>query len=289
VRIVPRRAGHREYATDVGPRLNAHIHRHRDAAFEAALQDGFMLYSFTFEDFLGRAEQNQDAYGHLAMILVSTQDAFRGLIGGHINLSAMTVAVLTRVILELRCHLTFITTRSEPTVWAERFARFGRFQKLVHDQRLPPEERRLTAEERAQLSTDCAEWICPTNKGSRFANNWWEWEPTLRRKSLRFIASESGLSNEYQKVYSSTSLFVHGSPRIRTSYEDANGNVAAIAIPAKLKPITHLGAAYAMSTLRTACDFFGVVFDRAEEIGWRERMMAANTSASGTSGPAPAR
>ena len=38
---------HREYATDIAPRLNQHIEQLRDRAYEEFLGEAVMLFSFT--------------------------------------------------------------------------------------------------------------------------------------------------------------------------------------------------------------------------------------------------
>jgi len=273
---------HHEYARDIGPRLDQYLEEKRDRPFEAALREGFMFFAFTYEDFGKEAKKNKELFPKLATMLVGLEDSLRGIWLGFAHLSPMTIAALTRIVLELRINFTYIVSSEDPALNADRFFRYAELQKLAHDESKPKKDRRLSESERKTLMSLCSEWIETKKDGTlRFIYDWWKADPALARASLRTLAAKVGLEKEYELIYSSTSLFVHGSPRmLKYGYGDDAGNIAPLGNPMTCKRIAFLGFRYAVMCLQRACEFFDVPFDAGANREWIGRM-AAPTNRSG--------
>src|SRR2546430_249121 len=138
-----RHKNHMEYAQAVGPRLDQFINQQRDPAVEAALAEGFFLFSFVMEDFKEKATKNADLFLKIGIQLITMQDALRMLHVAVAGLSTVTVATLTRVALEHYCKLKFIITSDNPALYADRYERFAQIERLIHDSVKDPDKKMI--------------------------------------------------------------------------------------------------------------------------------------------------
>jgi len=267
---------HHDYAADVGPKLQQFIEQQRDRPFENVLGEAFMLFSWVMEDFEAKTKttQQKEMFKKLGIILIEMQDALRGLHAGQVDLSAVTVAALARIIFELRCNLRFIFTRKDPALYADRFNRFAGIEKLVHDDRKLAGQRMLSPAERDRIQKDCPEWIKRKKSGEiRYDLNWTA-DPQF--DSFKKIAEAAGLLTEWEIMYDVTSKFVHGSPLLVNGYRSPNGHVGPIGRPDHVKQTSAIGAKWAIDALMDAARFFGVPFERFTQAQWWARLIAAS-------------
>jgi len=258
---------HHSYWRDVAPRLNAHVEKHRDAAFEAALIEALALFSFVQETFQLESTQNQHLLGHLAPMMVETLDILRALPAAMAELSPVALASLARISFEVHCNLVFITGTGDAPKWADRYARFSQVQKLLREHKRPDDRRAIFSDaELAAIRNSCQEWIRITKKGKEEILT--HWTADDRARTLRQIATRIGMLGEYGTVYSATSAFVHGASSVGNFYL-SSGGLGAIGSPAVCKRLAYLGAHYSIKTLIAASQFFGVPISDDALDTWR--------------------
>ncbi len=261
-----------EYEADVGPRLREFIDGQRDRVFEKAVSDAFAFFAFVTEDFRAKAQANVDIYDRIGIMLVELLDAFRGLLQGQAALSPVTIAALTRVALEVRMNLEFILSQANAAVWADRYQRYAQVSKLAHDNRKAPGERRLTGAEVAEIRRLCPEWVKDRPDGTYKLNL--NWTADAQFDSLRKIATQVGLSSDYENTYAATSEYVHGTYLLVNAYRGPEG-IGPVGSVAKCKQMTFLGVSHCLRALRATCTFFQVPLDPLAFAQVREAMREA--------------
>jgi hypothetical protein len=255
----------------------------RDKPFEVALAHALFLFAYVFEDFKAKATKNVEVFDDIAVMLIEMLDVVRALVHGYGELSPVTLGVLTRVSLELRCNLKFVFTRADPAMYADRFKRFGEFQTVRDDLMKALDNGVLTSNERHALARLFSEWL---DKKGR-PRNGMNFTGDEQFKSVRRVAKEVGLADDYDKAYTTFSLYVHGSALLVRSYADSDGKIGPLGDPARCKSMALVAVTYCMETLRDTALFFGVPWDPSEFDAWQERIVAASPETGVSLAPRP--
>ena len=140
----------------------------RDRECESALNDAFLLYSFTIEDMKQKATTNAQILNDVAITFITLQDVLRGTVHAMSILSPATVATLLRTAFEIRCNLKFIYTSLAPAIYAERFRRFRSASILYNEQHNHPTEAKVSTARRQELLRESDEWIRKAHPDGRF-------------------------------------------------------------------------------------------------------------------------
>lgn len=270
---------HLEYAQRVGPLLDQFVNQQRDLPVEAVLVEGFFLASFVMEDFKAKATKNAELFDKLGIQLITMQDALRMLHVAVAGLSTVTVATLTRVVLEQRAKLKFIFTREDPALYADRFERFGQVERLIHDSTKEDGAKMISPAELERIGKLCPEWIVTKeNKKKRrpVVNGFWSnWTADERYTSIRAVAEAAGMLDEYETTYAMTSKFVHGSSLLENLYRGPQGNIGPVGQPVHCKRMAFLAVKNALDAVKEAAQFFGVPWNDDHCAEWKYRLLEA--------------
>ncbi len=140
--------------------------------------------------------------------------------------SNVVLGSLLRVAFEVRCNFEFIASRAEPARYADRYRRFGRVSELAHEEQLPPDQRRVAPETRAEILATCREWVSVKSDGElRFGR---DWVAEKEFSNLKKRAVAVGLIDDYLKVYGATSQYVHGTMLLWNGSQGPDGKVGPI-------------------------------------------------------------
>lgn len=263
-----------EYRKAVAPRLDEEIAARRDTECEIVLAHAFLLFSYVIEDMQSKATKDRAILDTIGIMLVELQDVLRGVVHGMGAVSPVVLGSLLRVAFEVRCNFEFITSRAEPARYADRYSRFGRVSELAHDEQLPPDQRRVKPETRAEIVAECGEWIrIKTGGGLHFDH---DWNAEKEFSNLKKRALAIGLADDYLKVYGATSQYVHGTMLLWNGYRGPDGKVGPLGSTAPCRRMALLAVYHCMHTLRTAAEFFGLPFDEAEYLHWRVQWVASS-------------
>jgi hypothetical protein len=195
--------------------------------------------------------------------------------------SPVVLATMLRVAIEIRCNFKFIMTRDDAPKYADRYSRFGGLITLVHDSEAPSGPQ-LSPEQREKIIAGSGEWISRKKDGSlRFDLNWTA-DPAF--SSLKKIAAEVGLRNDYYTAYGATSQAVHGTARVGGLYREEGGGLHPIGVRIPCKRLAFLGANHCMRLLSNAAAFFGLPFGDMDYVAWRAMMLDASQDAMGGPG-----
>lgn len=270
----------REFAEHVSANLDQYIATRRDRALEDALWHGFLLYSYVVEDCQPKATKNRKVLDKTGIMLIEGQDVLRGIVHGMAAVSPVVLATMLRVAIELRCNYRFIMSRPDPLTYADRYFRFGRVITLAHDEEGKAGGDVLTREDREAILASSPEWLVKskdgtlaTRKDGRLRINL-NWTADPQFDSLKKIAAEVGLANDYRTAYGATSQAVHGSALVTNLYRDADG-IHPVGVTAPCKRLAALGAFQCMRLVGEAADFFGIPFDDGEYAAWSKSVRDA--------------
>lgn len=271
--------GHRslaDYWADVAPRLEKFVNSQRNQRVEAALVHGLALYSWCLENFQASATQAKDVLSKTATMLIQLQDVIRALPAVQAELSPVAAVALQRVSLEIRCNFTFILKSSDPKLYADRFARFAEIERILHDEYRPSgEPPMLTRQEDAAIRAKCPEWFVKPNGSTSAKVVVKHWTAEANFASVRKVAQAAGLEDEYHRLYSGASLFVHGSSRVVNTYRDPKRGLGALAGPKMCSQMTLFAAMNCMKTLESTVAFFGVPSIDKEIAEWNLAWLSA--------------
>jgi hypothetical protein len=252
-----------EYWSDISQRLERHINNKRNKIVENCLTHSFAFYSFVEESFITRTTKNQALLQHTSIMLVHMQDVLRGLISAQAELSPVATAALLRIALEVRCNQLFIIKSSDPAMYADRYSRYAGVEKLLHDQHEPLDAHRLlSADEAGRIRSTCPEWLNSSGKVEVM-----HWTADKKYNSLKKLADAVGLSDEYRKLYSFGSKFIHGSKLLENLYAP-NGSLGALSNPELCSQLSVLAAAQSVHMIREATNFFGVPLPEDDYAAW---------------------
>lgn len=259
-------AKHRDtetYWKDVAPRLGALIAKQRNRAVEDLLTHSLALYSFVQEDFSATAEKHNDVLGHIAVMFVHVQDVLRALAPAQAQLSPVALAALARISLEARCNLLFIVTNREPLKYADRFSRYAGIERLLREEYAPAGTPRLLSDvEEAAIRANCSDWLKANGKVAVK-----HWTAEERFKSLKALAGDVGLADDYATLYAIGSKFIHGSSLLSNLYATKDG-VGVLANPGLCARLSLLATKQCLDFMRAAAAFFEVPAFEDDYLDW---------------------
>lgn len=157
---------------------------------------------------------NDPNYEHITPIIISMYDILLSLKRAYSSKSAMSSAILTRVLFEAKVNLAEIS--QNPNIFAPQFTQFKDVARSWNEYRTGViDQPTLISEIQKRPLWYDSDWQTMKNK----RDSW----RAISRDTVRDMAQRNNLDNEYDTLYKNTSKFVHISPLL-SNYYSVNGN-----------------------------------------------------------------
>jgi hypothetical protein len=158
----------------------------------------------------------------------------------------------------------FIIKSNDPEMYADRFVRYEGIERILREEYAPAGTPPLLSKaEEERIRQTCPEWF--NSKGKVAVKHW---TADDKYKSLKALAESVGLQDEYHKVYSIGSKFVHGSSLVRNLYL-SGGQIGAVVNLGLCADLSLLASLNCMQMLKEAADFFGVPSFEDDYLAWQ--------------------
>lgn len=254
-----------EYRSKVEKDIEVWLVKYRNKATESFIENVFWFYSHTLERAILKVRENKNAIHHLYSITLELQDILRSVLLSQVNLLLTQSALNLRVSFEITTNLKYILQYHEPLEMCKRLSSFAQCERII-GMRLTPflhdKNEGAYSEEMEKVFAETHIYWKNKKTGLLSDNPKWNGEGL----SLKQIAEQLNLNENYINMYRIPSMFIHGSPATLPIFETDTG-YSILSNPAHTTRFNLMCTHLILTSIfekNGFCSFFGIEFDQNE-------------------------